>query len=160
MWCIASKKFSALNGSVIWALSIRSLRALLPIGVNEGTKIADIFLGGVKSYRAVMVLGIATDSQDATGKIIDERPVPVLTDDDLRRLEAKFFGAQTQVPPMFSALKKDGVRLYELARQGQEIERAPRSIQIDRARTPSYKRHRDRVRCYLFARHLRADIGC
>jgi tRNA pseudouridine55 synthase len=105
---------------------------LLPIGVNEGTKIADVFLGSVKSYRAVMVLGISTDSQDATGKIIDERPVPVLADDDLRRLEAKFFGAQTQVPPMFSALKKDGVRWYELARQGQEIERAPRSIQIDR----------------------------
>lgn len=105
---------------------------LLPIGVNEGTKIADIFLGGAKSYRAVMVLGIATDSQDATGKIIDERPVPVLADDDLRRLEAKFAGAQTQVPPMFSALKKDGVRLYELARQGREIERVPRSIQIDR----------------------------
>jgi tRNA pseudouridine55 synthase len=105
---------------------------LLPIGVNEGTKIADIFLAGAKSYRAVMVLGIATDSQDATGKIIDERPVPVFADDDLRRLEAKFSGAQTQVPPMFSALKKDGVRLYELARQGQQIERAPRSIQIDR----------------------------
>jgi tRNA pseudouridine55 synthase len=105
---------------------------LLPIGVNEGTKIADIFLGGAKSYRAVMVLGIAMDSQDATGKIIDERPVPVLADDDLRRLEAKFSGTQTQVPPMFSALKKDGVRLYELARLGQEIERAPRSIQIDR----------------------------
>jgi tRNA pseudouridine55 synthase len=105
---------------------------LLPIGVNDGTKIADIFLGGAKSYRAVMVLGVATDSQDSTGKIIDERPVPVLADDDLRRLEAKFSGAQTQVPPMFSALKKDGVRLYELARQGQEIERAPRAIQIDR----------------------------
>ena len=105
---------------------------LLPIGVNEGTKIADIFLGGAKSYRAVMVLGIATDSQDATGRVIDERAVPVLKDEDLRRLEQKFSGAQTQVPPMFSALKKDGVRLYELARQGQEIERAPRSIQIDR----------------------------
>lgn len=105
---------------------------LLPIGINEGTKIADIFLGAAKSYRAVMILGIATDSQDTTGKIIDERPVPLLTEDDLRRLEAKFSGVQTQVPPMFSALKKDGVRLYELARQGQEIERAPRSIQIDR----------------------------
>jgi tRNA pseudouridine55 synthase len=105
---------------------------LLPIGINEGTKIADIFLGAAKSYRAVMILGIATDSQDTTGKIIDERPVPLLTEDDLRRLEAKFSGVQTQVPPMFSALKKDGVRLYELARQGHEIERAPRSIQIDR----------------------------
>src|SRR5678816_2802284 len=86
---------------------------LLPIGINEGTKIADIFLGAAKSYRAVMILGIATDSQDTTGKIIDERPVPLFTEDDLRRLEAKFSGVQTQVPPMFSALKKDGVRLYE-----------------------------------------------
>ena len=105
---------------------------LLPIGVNEGTKIAEIFLGAAKSYRAVMVLGISTDSQDATGKIVDQGPVPILADEDLRRLEAKFSGAQTQVPPMFSALKKDGVRLYELARQGQEIARSPRSIQIDR----------------------------
>ena len=105
---------------------------LLPIGVNEGTKIAEIFLGAAKSYRAVMVLGISTDSQDGTGKIVDQGPVPILADEDLRRLEAKFSGAQTQVPPMFSALKKDGVRLYELARQGQEIARSPRSIQIDR----------------------------
>src|SRR5215208_2905441 len=105
---------------------------LLPIGVNEGTKIAEIFVGAAKSYRAVMVLGISTDSQDATGKIVDQGPVPILADEDLRRLEAKFSGAQTQVPPMFSALKKDGVRLYELARQGQEIARSPRSIQIDR----------------------------
>ncbi len=114
---------------------------LLPIGVNEGTKIADIFLGGAKSYRAVMVLGVATDSQDATGKVIDERPVPVLADSDLRRLEEKFSGAQTQVPPMFSALKKDGVRLYELARQGQEIERAPRSIQVDGLELAPSQRH-------------------
>jgi tRNA pseudouridine55 synthase len=105
---------------------------LLPIGINEGTKIADIFLGAGKSYRAVMILGTVTDSQDATGKIIDQRPVPVLTEEDLRRLEAKFSGAQTQVPPMYSALKKDGVRLYQLARQGHEIERAPRPIQIHR----------------------------
>src|SRR5512132_845404 len=61
---------------------------LLPIGINEGTKIADIFLGAGKSYRAVMILGTVTDSQDATGKIIDQRPVPVLTEEDLRRLEA------------------------------------------------------------------------
>jgi len=105
---------------------------LLLIAINEGTKIADIFLGGVKSYRAVMVLGTATDTQDATGEIIGERPVPALADDDLRRLETKFTGAQTQVPPMFSALKKDGVRLYELARLGREVERSPRSIEIDR----------------------------
>jgi tRNA pseudouridine55 synthase len=136
---------------------------LLPIGVNDGTKIADIFLGGAKSYRAVMVLGVATDSQDSTGKIVDERPVPVLADDDLRRLEAKFSGAQTQVPPMFSALKKDGVRLYELARQGQEIERAPRAIQIDRLelRRLSDAEIEFEVTCSrgTYVRTLAADMG-
>jgi len=136
---------------------------LLPIGVNDGTKIADIFLGGVKSYRAVMVLGIVTDSQDLTGQIIDERPVPILADDDLRRLEAKFSGAQTQVPPMFSALKKDGVRLYELARQGQEIERAPRAIQIDRLelRLVSDAEIEFEVTCSrgTYVRTLAADMG-
>jgi tRNA pseudouridine55 synthase len=136
---------------------------LLPIGVNEGTKIADVFLGGTKSYRAVMVLGVATDSQDATGKVIDKRPVPLLTDDALRQLEEKFSGAQTQVPPMFSALKKDGVRLYELARQGQEIERAPRSIQIDRLqlRRISDNQIEFDVTCSrgTYVRTLAADMG-
>ena len=104
---------------------------LLLIGVNEGTKIADIFLGGAKSYRGVMVLGVETDSQDGTGKVVNEGAVPSVSDKDLRSLEAKFTGEQQQVPPMFSALKKDGVRLYQLARQGKEIPREPRAIRID-----------------------------
>jgi len=104
---------------------------LLLIGVNEGTKIADIFLGGAKSYRGVMVLGVETDSQDGTGKVVNERAVPSVSDKELRGLEAKFTGEQQQVPPMFSALKKDGVRLYQLARQGKEIPREPRAIRID-----------------------------
>jgi tRNA pseudouridine55 synthase len=104
---------------------------LLLIGVNEGTKIADIFLGGVKSYRGVIKLGIATDTQDATGKVEAERPVPALSAADLRSLEEKFTGELQQVPPMFSALKKDGVRLYRLARQGKEVPREPRRIRIE-----------------------------
>ena len=104
---------------------------LLLIGVNEGTKIADIFLGGAKSYCGVMVLGVETDSQDGTGKVVNERAVPSVSDKELRSLEAKFTGEQQQVPPMFSALKKDGVRLYQLARQGKEIPREPRAIRID-----------------------------
>jgi tRNA pseudouridine55 synthase len=104
---------------------------LLLIGINEGTKIADIFLGGVKSYRGVMMLGIETDTQDGTGKVVLQRPVPNISKSELRSLEKKFTGALQQVPPMFSALKKDGVRLYHLARQGKEIPREPRSIRID-----------------------------
>jgi tRNA pseudouridine55 synthase len=104
---------------------------LLLIGVNEGTKIADIFLGGVKSYCGVIALGVDTDTQDATGKVIRERPVPPLGAAQLRELERKFTGELVQVPPMFSALKKDGVRLYRLARQGKEVPREPRRIRID-----------------------------
>lgn len=104
---------------------------LLLIGINEGTKIADIFLGGVKSYSGVIALGIDTDTQDTTGKIVAERPVPALSEADLRTLEQKFTGELQQIPPMFSALKKDGVRLYRLARQGKEVPREPRRVRID-----------------------------
>jgi len=104
---------------------------LLLIGVNEGTKVADIFISAAKSYRGVMVLGVATDSQDATGNVIKERPVPPVGANDLKELERKFTGELQQIPPMFSALKKDGVRLYKLARQGKEVPRAPRAIRIE-----------------------------
>lgn len=107
---------------------------LLLVGVNEGTKIADIFLGGVKSYRGVIALGVDTDSQDATGKIVMQRPVPALGEADLRGLEQKFTGELQQVPPMFSALKRDGVRLYRLARQGKEVPREPRRIRVEALR--------------------------
>jgi tRNA pseudouridine55 synthase len=103
---------------------------LLLVGINEGTKIADIFLGGSKSYRGVMVLGVQTDSQDATGKVVRERSVPLIGEIELRALEEKFTGELQQVPPMFSALKKNGVRLYRLARQGKEIPREPRSVKV------------------------------
>lgn len=104
---------------------------LLLIGINEGTKVADIFLGGIKSYRAVMTLGAETDTQDCTGTVVAEASVPRITKTELRALEKKFTGALQQVPPMFSALKKDGVRLYRLARQGKEVPREPRRIRID-----------------------------
>ena len=107
---------------------------LLLVGVNEGTKVADIFLGGVKRYHAIMALGVETDTQDATGKVLKEQPVAPIEKAQLRALEQKFSGNLLQVPPMFSALKKDGVRLYRLARQGKEIPREPRPIRIDALR--------------------------
>ena len=107
---------------------------LLLVGINEGTKIADIFLGGAKSYRGVMFLGVETDSQDVTGKVVRERSVPLIGETDLRSLEEKFTGELQQVPPMFSALKKHGVRLYRLARQGKEIPREPRNVKVEALR--------------------------
>ncbi len=103
---------------------------LLLVGVNEGTKIADIFLAAPKSYHGVMVLGVETDSQDVTGKVLSTRPVPPIGPGELAMLEQKFTGDLKQVPPMFSALKRDGVPLYRLARQGKEIPREPRSIRV------------------------------
>jgi len=105
---------------------------LLVLGVNEGTKVADIFLRAPKSYRGVIALGVETDSQDSTGTVMEVRDVPPLSEKELRRVEQSFTGELQQVPPMFSALKKNGTRLYRLARQGKEVPREPRTIRIDR----------------------------
>src|SRR5918995_4390120 len=102
---------------------------LLLLGINEGTKISDIFLRAPKSYRGVITLGVDTDSQDSTGLVVKTRPVPPLADGELRVLEQRFSGELQQTPPMFSALKRDGVRLYKLARQGKEMARRPRKMQ-------------------------------
>jgi len=107
---------------------------LLLLGINEGTKIADLFLHASKSYRGIMVLGVETDSQDATGKILQVRAVPSIGEAELRNLEQQFFGDLQQVPPMFSALKRQGVPLYKLARQGKEVPREPRAIRIEKLR--------------------------
>ena len=107
---------------------------LLLLGINEGTKVADLFLRASKSYRGIMVLGVETDSQDATGKILQVRDVPSIGEGELGDLEKQFFGDLQQVPPMFSALKRDGVPLYKLARQGKEVPRAPRAIRIEKLR--------------------------
>jgi tRNA pseudouridine55 synthase len=107
---------------------------LLLLGINEGTKVADLFLHASKSYRGIMVLGVETDSQDATGKILQVRAVPSIGEAELRNLEQQFFGDLQQVPPMFSALKRHGVPLYRLARQGKEVPREPRAIRIEKLR--------------------------
>ncbi|HEU4345699.1 MAG TPA: tRNA pseudouridine(55) synthase TruB [Candidatus Binatia bacterium] len=104
---------------------------LLLLGLNEGTKIADIYLTAAKSYRGVLVLGVETDSQDRTGKILKVCSVPPLGMPELERLARQFTGDLEQVPPMFSALKRDGVRLYRLARQGKEVPREPRLVRIE-----------------------------
>jgi tRNA pseudouridine55 synthase len=136
---------------------------LLLIGVNEGTKVADIFLSGAKSYVGVMVLGVETDSQDCTGKVIETRAVPPVGGAELTMLESKFTGDLTQVPPMFSALKKDGVRLYQLARQGKEISREARAIRINALtlRQLSETEIEFEVSCSrgTYVRTLAADMG-
>jgi tRNA pseudouridine55 synthase len=136
---------------------------LLLLGVNEGTKIADIFLGGAKSYHGVMVLGVQTDTQDSTGKVTVTKNVPLLREAELGALQKKFSGELEQVPPMFSALKKDGVRLYQLARQGKEVSREPRKIRIEdlQLRRSSESEIEFDVTCSrgTYVRTLAADLG-
>lgn len=103
---------------------------LLPLGINEGTKIAQPFLDADKRYTGMMVLGAETDTQDRTGTLLRRAPVPKLDEADLLALCSGFKGCLEQVPPMFSALKRDGVRLYELARKGEVVPRAARTVSV------------------------------
>lgn len=136
---------------------------LLLLGVNQGTKIADIFLSAPKSYQAVMVLGVETDSQDATGKVLRTRAVPDFGAVEIKALEQQFTGEIKQVPPMFSALKRDGVRLYQLARQGKEIPREPRAVKIERLRlekrSPTEVEFEVTCSRGTYVRTLAADMG-
>lgn len=103
---------------------------LLPICLGESTKFSHYQLEAVKSYQAMIQLGLQTDTGDAEGQVIATAPVPNVSDDLLQTIAAQFLGPQTQVPPMYSALKKDGKKLYELAREGIDIEREARPITL------------------------------
>lgn len=101
---------------------------LLPLCFGEATKISQYLLGQDKTYRVEIHLGINTDSGDAQGEVVQQRHVSALTIDDIELALEKFRGEIEQVPPMFSALKKDGQPLYKLARQGIEVERKARTV--------------------------------
>ena len=105
---------------------------LLPMGVEEGTKIAGILLAAGKSYAGVMTLGIETETQDKTDKVVNVRPVSPVSEPRLQSLRAAFTGNLHQIPPMYSALKRSGMRLYELARRGESVPRAAREITVER----------------------------
>lgn len=136
---------------------------LLLLGINEGTKIADIFLSAPKSYQGVIALGVATDTQDSTGKVLARREVSSVGKKEVQALERNFTGALQQTPPMYSALKKDGVRLYRLARQGKDVPRQPRAVRVERLRLrPADPTHLAfEVTCSrgTYIRTLAADMG-
>jgi tRNA pseudouridine55 synthase len=104
---------------------------MLPLCFGEATKVCAFLLDADKTYRVTARLGVATDTGDADGTEINTADVPELSADTWRSLLDDFLGESKQVPPMYSALKKDGKRLYELARKGQVVEREPRPIRID-----------------------------
>jgi tRNA pseudouridine55 synthase len=104
---------------------------MLPLCFGEATKVCAFLLDADKTYRVTAKLGSATDTGDATGSVIDSADVPQMTADDWDAVLQGFLGESLQIAPMYSALKKDGKRLYELARKGETVERAPRPIRID-----------------------------
>ena len=103
---------------------------LLLITIGRGTKIQDLLMSEDKEYVGTLELGKVTDSQDADGAVTETRPVPELAREQIDAAFAKFHGDFYQMPPMVSAIKKDGVPLYKLARQGKEVVREPRFVHV------------------------------
>jgi tRNA pseudouridine55 synthase len=103
---------------------------LLILTIGKGTKIQDLLMAEDKEYVGTMKLGEVTDSQDADGLVTETRPLPELTRPQIDAAFAKFHGDFYQTPPMVSAIKKEGVPLYKLARKGQVVEREPRFVHV------------------------------
>ena len=103
---------------------------VLPVCIGRATKIIDYIMDSEKVYEVTFKLGIRTTTYDLEGEILDEKDTSNLSNEDVLGVVKEFIGEYSQVPPMYSALKKNGVRLYELARQGIEVEREGRLINI------------------------------
>ena len=103
---------------------------LMILLIGKATKISQYLISLDKGYEGSIELGKVTDSQDAEGEVLETRPVPALTEADVRNAMNGFLGDQYQMPPMFSAIKIGGVPLYKNARKGVEVEREPRFIRI------------------------------
>ena len=137
---------------------------VLPICLGRATKLADMITGQEKSYIAEVILGITTDTGDMTGQVLSQSPVE-FDKDAIIRVVAGFRGSQMQVPPMYSAIKIDGKRLYTLARSGQTVERKPRAVNIADIKVLSYAPERNcftiDVTCSkgTYIRSLCMDIG-
>ena len=104
---------------------------MLPLCFGEATKVCAYLLHADKTYRVSARLGEKTDTADADGQVIETASVPAMTVKDWQQVLGRFVGESQQIPPMYSALKVDGKRLYELARKGEVVERKPRTIRID-----------------------------
>lgn len=136
---------------------------VLVLLLGKATKLSDKFVGSDKTYRATMRLGTITDTADIEGKVLDTRPYHAVTEVELKKVLSSFEGEQKQLPPMFSAVKVKGQKLYQLARRGVEVERVPRSIVIKKLTLESFRT--PEVEFYVecskgtYVRQLASDIG-
>ena len=141
---------------------------VLPVCIGTGTKIAQFLMAEKKAYTGTIRLGIQTDTQDGTGTVSRTAPVPDYGPDVLRELECRFCGDILQTPPMYSAVKKNGVPLYKLARQGLVVDRQPRLAVIHRLSLEAQDRHTlgfslicsKGTYVRTLAADLGADLGC
>ena len=136
---------------------------LLIIVLGRGTKLSERLMGDDKVYEGTIKFGEETDSCDSDGELTASLPVPLLTLDQLNEEAARFIGDQMQIPPMVSAIKKNGVPLYKLARKGIEVEREPRLIHIYNFRFTEYTEPlgQFRVACTkgTYIRSIAHDLG-
>lgn len=136
---------------------------LLPLCFGEATKIAGLLLGSRKAYETECLLGITTDTCDAEGEVLERRAVPDFDDAMLEQALAALRGRIAQVPPVYSALKRDGEPLYRRARRGESIEVAPREVEV--FRFECLARDGDRLRLVVecgsgtYVRSLVRDLG-
>ena len=136
---------------------------LLIIVLGRGTKLSEKLMGDDKVYEGAIKFGETTNSYDADGEIISTAPVPPLTLDQLNEAATVFIGDQMQTPPMVSAVKKDGVPLYKLARKGIEVAREPRLVHIYNFRFTGYREPlgQFRIACTkgTYVRSLAHELG-
>lgn len=103
---------------------------VLPVCLGKGTRLCDMLTDKTKTYEAVLLLGMSTDTQDTTGTVLEQGSLEGVTEEAVIKAAGDFVGPYAQIPPMYSALKVDGRKLYELAREGKEIERSARPVVI------------------------------
>ena len=101
---------------------------VLPVALGKATRLVDMITDKEKTYEAVMRLGVVTDTQDMSGTVLSQASELHVTEEELRAAIESFVGDYMQVPPMYSALKVNGKKLYELAREGKTVERKPRPV--------------------------------
>lgn len=157
----ARRLFSAAKGGHTGTLDPMAT-GLLPLCFGEATKFSADLLDADKTYEAELVFGVTTDTGDADGAVIERRPAK-LDQADVEDALAGFRGRIRQVPPMYSALKRDGRPLYELARRGIEVERAPREVTVSALELLAFSGDRCRLRVTCskgtYVRALAADVG-
>lgn len=136
---------------------------LIIIVLGRGTKLSEKLMSDDKSYEGTIKFGVSTNSYDADGEVTEEKPVPPITLGELNEAATSFVGDQMQTPPMVSAVKKDGVPLYKLARKGVEVQREPRLIHVYSFRFNEYQEPvgRFRMACTkgTYVRSIAHDLG-